>query len=185
VLIAGVFVMAGAQGRANTVRDTSYTALKSLADARIAANAAKSDASISFLYLRTGGSSATYKTDYDARVAQVVASLRLAGQSAPPGALSDLAAWRKAADAVFTTKPEAWAGVATSMSELDQPFNKPFADLDRLLADNIDKKGREVDQGLGDGTLPLAVIGWLALAVGIVAAVVSWAGIAQRLEDYR
>jgi len=185
VLIAGAFVMVGAQGRATSVRDTSYTALTSLADARIAANAAKSDASISFLYLRTGGSSASFQKDYKGQTDRVEASLRRAGTAAPSGTMADFTAWRAAADPLAGTQPNDWPKVAATLADAGQAFNKPFLALDDKLKAGIAQEATKVDRGLGDGNAPLAVLGWLALVVGVVAAVVSWAGIAQRLEDYR
>ena len=189
VLVVGAFVMAGAQSRANDVRATSYTALRSLAEARIAANAAKSDASISFLYLRTGGSFATYKSDYDAKVLQVGQSLQRAGSAAPSDSTTDFVTWRKAADTIFTTdfttRPDDWIKAANAMAKVDEPFNKPFLALDDALAQKIDAEADKVGTGLDDGRAPIVVLGWVALVVGLLAAVGSWAGIAQRLEDYR
>ena len=189
VLVVGAFVMAGAQSRANDVRATSYTALRSLAEARIAANAAKSDASISFLYLRTGGSFATYKSDYDAKVLQVGQSLQRAGSAAPSDSTTDFVTWRKAADTIFTTdfttRPDDWIKAANAMAKVDEPFNKPFLALDDALAHQIGTEADKVGTGLDDGRAPIVVLGWAALVVGLLAAVGSWAGIAQRLEDYR
>jgi hypothetical protein len=189
VLVAGVFVMAGSQSRATTVRDNSYKSLKALADARISVNAAKSDASISFLYQRTGGSSDTYRKDYGARTAKVSQSLQAAGSATPPGAARDFATWKAAADTLIRTdyasNPAAWQQAATGVSALDQPFNRPFQALDAALERGIDTQAEDVSKGLGQGNAPIVVLGWLALVVGLLAAVLSWAGIAQRLEDYR
>jgi len=186
VLVVGAAVMIGAQSRADRVRSTSYTALTSLADARIAANEARSDASISFLYLRTGGSFTSYRADYSARIGQVDAALNKAGTAAPSAALGDFTTWRTAADKMFdTTTRDRWVAVAHGIAQEGDPFNKPFLAFDTALGDGIDAQGRAVGTGLGDGNLPLIVLTWLTLGLGVVAALVAWGGIAQRLEDYR
>jgi hypothetical protein len=186
VLIAGVFVMAAAQSRATTVRQTSYTALKALADARIAANAAKSDASISFLYLRTGGSAQSYKDDYDAKTAQVLEHLATAGSAAGQTDVQhQFVIWKAAADKVFISSQEDWPKVAQDMANPAGQFNAPFEKVDASLYDGIGQQARDVGSGLGTGNVPLLVLTWLALFAGLVAAVLAWAGVAQRLGDYR
>jgi hypothetical protein len=185
VVVVGAFVMAGAQSRADRVRDTSYTSLKSLADARIAANAAKSDASIAFLYQRIGGSAQVYRDDYAVKIAQVTRSLSNAKLPASDPAVTSFTTWKQAADPVFDTQPGDWTKVAQTLASPSSPFNKPFTTLDTQLRQQIDEEAAKVGKDLGTGNVPLIVVGWLALVVGILAAVASWAGISQRLEDYR
>jgi hypothetical protein len=184
--VAGLIAMTAAQSRATTVRDTSYTALTALADARIAANTAKSDASISFLYLRTGGSAASYETEFTTDAALVQQRVDTAGSAVGTTTVGhDFSTWRGEAEKVFQTSTEDWPKVATAMADPKQPFNAAFKAVDDSLQQGIDRQSKDVRAGLGAGDLPLRILTWLALAVGLVAAVLAWAGIAQRLGDYR
>ncbi|HEY6793642.1 MAG TPA: hypothetical protein VI248_03050 [Kineosporiaceae bacterium] len=184
--LAGLVVMTAAQSRATTVRDTSYTAFTALADARIAANTAKSDASISFLYLRTGGSALSYETEFMTAAALVQQRVDTAGSAVGTTNVGhDFSTWRGEAEKVFQTSTENWPTVAAAMADPAQPFNVSFQAVDDSLRRGIEQQARAVDVGLGTGDLTLRVLAWLAVGVGLVSAVLAWAGIAQRLEDYR
>jgi len=186
VTVAGGVIMVGAQSRADGVRSSSYAAFTSLADARISVNAAKSDAAISFLYLRTGGSSATFRTDFDARTGAVEAALQRAGEaSSGVDVGKPYAAWKAGATGLFGKVDQAWVDSAGELASQTSKINGDFSTVDGALDRGITAQVGQVDQRLGDGNLPLVVIGWLALLVGILAAVLAWGGIAQRLEDYR
>lgn len=185
VAVVGGVIMVGAQSRADGVRSSSYAAFTSLADARIAVNAAKSDAAISFLYLRTGGSSATFRADFDARTRAVDAALTRARDAASGDVRTSFHAWKDEATGLFGKTDAAWVASAHDLADPTKKINTDFAALDHALDQGITDQVGQVDRRLGEGNLPLLVIGWLALLVGILAAVLAWGGIAQRLEDYR
>lgn len=192
VLGIGAVVMAQAQNAANDVYDSSYRNLQNLANARIQAYTAKSAESISLIYRGTGGGYPAADAQY--AEARKQASNRLADVPAAGGGgvgLPELAAWSAAHDAVFKAAETNWvaaAKAATAPSTGDgdtTTINGTFDRLDRVTDAALKAEAGGVDAGLATGRLGLRLLGWIAIVAGVLAAAAAWAGITQRLEEYR
>jgi hypothetical protein len=183
-LVLGAIVMLTSQSAANTVRDTHYAATKALAQARIAAFDAKANESLTLVYRGTGQA---FETAWQKQFGAATQNLAVAGRAgvADPGT-ADLEAWGDVHRAIRTSDDAGdWdkaVARATGTGQQDSPtvFAK-FADTSRTA---VDTESAAVREGLGSNTL-LVVLGWLTLGLGLVAAVLAWRGIAQRLEEYR
>jgi hypothetical protein len=191
VLIAGTVAMTGAQGKANTVYDGPYTALRALANARIAAYTLTSDDNISLIYAGLGGNAGSYQTDADKQLKAVEAQLAAAARATGEGADFGQQGWLTARDAVIAksadvkaAKAEWTAAIDLATSAASDSVNTQFKTFDTAVADRITAEDGKISSGL-DGHVALVLIGWLALVVGVLAAVAAWAGVTQRLEEYR
>jgi hypothetical protein len=184
VVAVGAGVMMTAQGRANRVYDGPYSALRALANARIAAYTAKSDDNIALLYIGLGGGYASYQKDATAQLATVESQVSAAAQHnasvpSPTEWTGQRLALNKAA-----ADPNTWYQASQDASDPNKQLNTSFNTFDSGLDSQLQAQAKAVHNGLG-GHAPLLILGWLALVVGILAAVAGWTGIAQRLEEYR
>lgn len=186
LLVAGT-TMAVAQSRASRVKDNSYAATVALANARIAAYVGRSYASISLIYVGTGGDYATSQKSYGEQVARARTQLtEAAGRGADVGA-GELDAWNSAVSGIYDTAlGDAWtkaAGEATADAE--DSANARFEAFDAATAPVLRQEATTVHDGLGADRVWLFVSGWLAAVLGALAAAAAWLGVSQRLEEYR
>jgi hypothetical protein len=186
VLVVGAVVMASAESAANDVHDKSYASTLALARARIAVFTGKSQESISLIYLGTGGDSASaekaYQDAYTAALAQLGVVQRQTGQDSGVG---ELTSWNKVHAGVYTTAQTNWTKAATLATNRSDPLNTHFTNLDGVTKKLLDTEATAVDKGLSDNHGVLLLLGWLTLVIGLVAAGAAWAGVSQRLEEYR
>jgi hypothetical protein len=186
LLAVGGIVMARAQSGANRVYDSSYTAMRALASARIAAYTAKSDGNVSLLYVGLGGNYGAYEKDFTAKITVVqdrmARGLAAAGQQADTGSVQK---WTDARAAVNKESAIDWPTAASDASQADGKLNSTFNALDGTLESGLNAQAAGVDTGLSGSNTLLLIIGWLALVAGFLAAVAAWVGISQRLEEYR
>ena len=63
--------------------------------------------------------------------------------------------------------------------------NKAFARFDKVSAQNLEAEASDLANDLNDARQPLLILALLLLFVGLLSALVSRRGIAQRLQEYR
>jgi hypothetical protein len=183
VLGSGAFIMARAQSSANTVRESSYSDLRSLANARIQGYIAKSAESISLIYIGTGGPSAAAQEQFSTAMNE--ASQQLNRVPNNPG-LTELTAWGDLHKTLYALAGTNWQTAAVNATSADPgTVNTTFDGFNTKTSDALKEQAGLVDSGLKTGRLGLQLLGWIAIVAGVLAAVASWAGISQRLEEYR
>jgi hypothetical protein len=180
-VILGALAMLASQGAADTVHDTHYAATKALSQARIAAFDGKANESLTLVYQGSGQTQeATYQTDLKTARAQLSAA-RDAGVADAGG--SQLNAW----DAVHQQIRQLdnagnWTGaVALATGKSTQTFQG----FDTTTASALKDEAGAVSGGLTSTHWLLVLLGWLTLVVGLVAMALAWAGVSQRLGEYR
>jgi hypothetical protein len=184
VLAGGAVVMINAQSRADQIRDGAYTSTLALAKARIAAYTGKSAESISLIYIGTGGPYAASEATYVQSLA--AARTELAKVSGVDSGVTGLAPWDDLHQKIYNTAQTDWPG-ATKAAIATGPgsVNDAFDAFDQATGAALTSRATAVDDGLGGSHGALVALGWLTLVVGLIAAGAAWAGISQRLEEYR
>jgi len=189
VLVAGTVVMVNAQSRANDVRDGAYASTLDLALARINVFTAKSQESISLIYLGTGGGYAEAEKGFQDSLGKAKAQLkRVADADADNSGLDTVSqSWESTHKKVYDQAQTDWTGAAKLASakagtgNLNGTFNQVDQATDKVLT----SRSQAVYDGLTSSHVPLLVLGWITLVVGLIAAGAAWAGVSQRLEEYR
>jgi hypothetical protein len=189
-LAFGVFAMLASQSAANTVRDTHYTATKALAQARIAGFDAKANESLTLVYRGTGQD---YEKAWQAETGTARANLAVAANAGVADAgIPALGNWIDLHNKRIHPLDEAgqWdaavalaTGTGTRTGTDDSPTI--FARFDAASGHALAAEASAVRDGLNSAENLLVILGWLTLALGLVAAVLAWRGIGQRLEEYR
>lgn len=187
LLIGGAVVMATAQSGADTVRNGAYASTVALAKARIAAYSGNSQQSISLVYIGTGGASSGVQADYKKSIADAKSQLdtvnRLTGED--PG-LKELSDWDSANQKVTGKAQTDWIAAAKAATKQGPgTVNDTFDALESTTRAALATQAGAVDDGLASRYGLLVITGWLTLVVGLVAAGAAWAGVSQRLEEYR
>jgi hypothetical protein len=182
--------MAAVQSRSREVRDTSYAATRALAEARVAAYRAKADESITLIRQNFTLANGAYQDPAQ----QAIASVR-----------KQLAAVRAAEVTLPNTDPlKPWADVHTRViervnaGEVEEARQIAIGPVSRATSSNgafrsfengtepvLTAQAGRVSSDLTNSSWLLLVLALLALAVGAFAAVASWIGVSQRLEEYR
>jgi hypothetical protein len=184
VLAGGAVVMVNAQSRANSIRDGAYTSTLALAKARIGAYTAKSNESISLIYIGTGGPYATSEGLYASSLADV--RTQLAKVTGVDSGAAKLAPWDTLHATIYARAQTDWPGaVKAGIDTGTDSVNEAFAAFDKATDAALTSQASAVDDGLGGSHGALVALGWLTLVVGLIAAGAAWAGISQRLEEYR
>ena len=163
-----------------TLRDGNYADLVAGADARSAANAARSNES---LRLIARGSGKTFEDAWTAQAATVVTSVRETGQADLP------ALWTTYADAhaelVALDDGGDWEGaVALATTQDAGSATTDFEAFDSGVATVVDQNAGAVESILGERTTVFLGAAVGALLAGLAAIVLAWRGIARRLEEY-
>ena len=180
-IVLGALAMIGSQGAADTVHDTNYAATKALAQARIAAYDAKANESLTLVYQ---GSGQAFQANYVANLKTVREQLAAAEHAgAGDVGMSKLDTW----DATHTAIRKAddggnWKG---AVAKATGDSNTQFRAFATTSGDALTREAAAVSDGLTSSHWVLVLLGWLTLAVGILAAALSWAGVQQRLGEYR
>jgi hypothetical protein len=185
VLVGGLF-MSLAQAKARHVRSTSYTATYALARARVLAYDAKSEESLT-LIARGSGQANELLSKSDLTQANTwfdVASKAGAGTSATNTQLSQWIEVHKVIRQADDTGH--WdTAVATATRSGRHDSNPNFGAFAATSANALNAQAKAANNGLTTWHGPLVGSGWATLLLGLVAAVASWWGVAQRLEEYR
>jgi hypothetical protein len=187
-MVVGGSVLSGASGDAKDTRDTSYASTLALSRARIAAYDAKSNESLTLI---ARGSGASFETAWKAAAGTVTDQLSKAGRAA----------------AQSENLPQLWttyAGTHQAIRKLDdvdgnwdqavqqaigttsaRSSNKDFNSFDQASDKSLSAASTAAQNELhgAGGSLPL--LAWLGLPLGLVAALLAWWGLSQRLEEYR
>jgi hypothetical protein len=188
-LAFGVFAMLASQSAANTVRDTHYTAAKALAQARIAGFDAKANESLTLVYRGTGQD---YEKASQAEIQTARDNLAVAANAGVADAgIPAFGDWTQVHTSIHQLDDGGqWdaavakaTGTGTRKGTDDSPT--AFARFDAASGHALTAESSAVRDGLNSAESLLVILGWLTLAFGLVAAVLAWRGIAQRLEEYR
>lgn len=185
-LAVGGLAMVTAQRRATDVRDGSYAATLALANARIAVSEARSYENITLIYVGTGGNYPASQDAYEKQIAIAKAQLAQAARTGSEVGAAQLKAWTAANAEVYRAARDDWVP-ATRQATADGAgtVNGRFAALDAATRPELARQAEAVDDGLDRSRGALSVTSWLALVLGIAAALASWLGISLRLEEYR
>jgi hypothetical protein len=184
-LIVGSIAMFSSQSTADTVKDTHYAATKALAQARIAGYDAKANESLTLVYRGTGQVyEAAWKSQY--KVATDNLSAAGAAGVSDTGSAA-LRQWGQVHTDIRKLDDDGkWdAAVARATGDADNGSTKVFGNFATKTETALPSEARAVSDGLAASHTLLVVLGWLTLALGLVAAVLAWRGISQRLEEYR
>jgi hypothetical protein len=186
----GAFVMADVQQRSQHVRQTSYAATRALADARVAAYRAKADESGTLIRQNFDLTPAGYKDPAEGNIAQVRQQLQAAtaaGVTLDPA--DPLGPWvvvhREVIDAINNAQLPRALELATGAVDAKGTSNNAFRTFETATEKQLTTKAAAVDSDLPSASWLLVVLALLALVVGVLAAVASWIGLSQRLEEYR
>jgi len=180
-IVLGALTMIGSQGAADTVHDTNYAATKALAQARIAAYDAKANESLTLVYQGAGQAFETaYGKDLGTARDQLVAAQHAGGGDVGTTALN---AWNSVHEAI--RKADDGGNWQQAVDQATKDSNDRFTTFADTSGAALDKEALAVSDGLTASHWELVLLGWLTLAVGIVAAALAWAGIGQRLGEYR
>jgi hypothetical protein len=180
-IVLGALVMIGSRLAADTVHDTNYTATRALARARIAAYDAKANESLTLVYQGTGQQFETvYGNDLATARGQLAVAEQAGGGDVGTSALTD---WDAVHQAI--RKSDDGGNWQQAVNQATTASNKSFTDFADRSGDALTKEALAVSDGLTASHWQLVLLGWLTLAVGILAAALAWAGIGQRLGEYR
>jgi hypothetical protein len=180
-IVLGALTMIGSQGAADTVHDTNYAATKALAQARIAAYDAKANESLTLVYQGAGQAfEAAYGRDLTNAREQLLAAQHAGGGDVGTSALN---AWNSVHEGI--RKADDGGNWQQAVNQATGVSNTRFNDFADTSGQALDKEALAVSDGLTASHWELVLLGWLTLAVGILAAALAWAGIGQRLGEYR
>ncbi|HEY0694409.1 MAG TPA: hypothetical protein VGD71_35925 [Kribbella sp.] len=179
----GGSVLSGASGDAKGTRDTSYASTLALSRARIAAYDAKSNESLTLI---ARGSGASFETAWKTAAGTVGDQLSKAGQSA--GSL--LQPWSDYANAHQGIRKLDDDGnwdeaVQLAIGSAPASANKTFDSFDQASGQSLSTASTAAQRELHDAGGSLPLLAWLGLPLGLVAALLAWWGLSQRLEEYR
>jgi hypothetical protein len=184
-LLVGGLAMFGSQRAADTVKDTRYAATKALAQARIAGYDAKANESLTLVYRGTGG---TYETAWKNQYKVATDNLATAA-AAGAGATGSTAlrAWGPVHEQIrgLDDSGSSDAAVRLATQDVNGSSPKTFSGFETATQTALTSEAEAVSEGLAGSHTLLVVLGWLTLALGLVAAVLAWRGISERLEEYR
>jgi hypothetical protein len=182
-MVVGGSVLSGASGDAKDTRDTSYASTLALSRARIAAYDAKSNESLTLI---ARGSGASFETAWKTAAGTVDDQLSKAGRSA--GSL--LQPWSDYANAHQGIRKlddgGNWdAAVQLAIGSAPASANKTFNSFDQASGQSLSTASTTAQRELHDAGGSLPLLAWLGLPLGLIAALLAWWGLSQRLEEYR
>jgi hypothetical protein len=187
--VVGALVMAGVQARTDDVKKTSYAAARALADARVTAYRAKAGESITLIrqnFVFTGNG---FEDPAQKSIVAVGQQLQLADDGGAKLGADPLAAWVTVHGKVLAAvnKPDVPQALALATGAESTPgtSNNAFKTFEDVTDQKLQQESAAVDSDLTSGSWLLVVLALLALVVGVLAAVASWAGLSQRLGEYR
>jgi hypothetical protein len=185
-LVIGSIALASVGSRVGTVRDTSYAATLATAKARIAAFDAKSNESLTLIARGSGASfEKAWLASSGSVAAQSTTSANLNNDAASMSAL-----WKKYVG-IHQKIREAdngggWeAAVKQATGSGPTSSNATFDAFDAASGSALTSSSRTAVDSLDTPRTWLPFAAWLALLIGIAAAVSAWWGVSLRLEEYR
>lgn len=181
-LVIGVVATQQIGAAVTTTKDGSFRAVNVAADARIAANDAKSNESLTLI---ARGSGASFDQAWTARAEEVRADL---ARLPRPGDLGQQ--WAAYTDVHATIRQLDDSGaydraVQQATSASGTSANTTFNAFDTQLSDYLDAAGSATATELADRQPGLVITAILTLLAGLAAALLGRAGIGVRLREYR
>jgi hypothetical protein len=181
-LLGAGLLMAVAQSQAEDVRDGAYSRAAALGQARVHAFDAKSEEALTLIKRGSGTPEDQAWTDsYN----QADAAVRRAGSDSalltPLQAYGDKHKAIRDLDNSGSWEKAVQAAVATDPASANAAFNQ-FAGASR---DALAAAAAQTDDGLGEAKGGLALMAWVLVLVGLLAAGGAWWGISLRLDEYR
>jgi hypothetical protein len=182
-----VGVMAWSQSKATHTRDHAYFATLELATGRIDAFDAKSAESLTLI---ARGSGQAYEASYKQLANNATAVLTDAAKRGGTNeqiARDTFAAYRNVhVDIRKLDDTGKWdAAVARATGTGASDSNAVFHRFDQASATALDLRAKQLRHDLGTARSPVTPFGWIALVVGIAAAVAAARGMSIRLREYR
>ena len=182
-----VGVMAWSQSKATHTREHAYFATLELATGRIDAFDAKSAESLTLI---ARGSGQAYEASYQQLAKNATAVLQ---DAANRGGTNEQAAQKAFAayQAVHTQLRKLdnggdWdAAVRLATGSASTDSNAVFGAFDQASAKALDQRAAQLRHDLGTARSPVTPFGWIALVIGLAAAVASARGMSIRLREYR
>ena len=186
VLVAVAAVLGSVRTTVSDVRAGSYAAARALSGARVAAFDAKANESLTLI---SRGSGAAFEAAWAASSAAT--SHRLADAASIDAVHADLATSWAAYTALHhkirvLDDGGAWEqAVAAAVSRDAGSANAAFAAFDSRSGEQLTAAGNATSSALRDAESGLTAAGWLSVLAGVLAAVLAWWGLSQRIEEYR
>ena len=184
-LAASAVVLGGAASAAHATRDVPYQDTLDVSQAYALVNDARSMESFTLI---KRGSGAAYEEQYQANVAQARTHLEQVRGATDGAALLDaLEAWTTEHEAIRAADDGGdWDGaVALATATGPGTSSDAFAQFSGLARSRITADADQVADELSGSGRSSVLVGWLALAVGVVAAAFAWRGLSVRLREYR
>lgn len=180
-LVLGGLTMIFTQSSVDTVRDTDYAATRALSEARIAAFDAKSNESLALV---DQSAAADYETKYQNQIRIAHDELAAAAEAGAGNAgRTEFETWTTTHQGIRAADSRgnwnAAVQIATGQS------NQRFKAFDETSGSALTAEAQQVADNLGSPHVVLVILGWLTLALGLIAAIAAWLGVTQRLEEYR
>lgn len=187
-LLVGVFSLGRTASKINDIEDGSFAAVKSIAQARIAAYDAKSNESLTLI---ARGSGSTFEDAWKVSAGEVEANLGDAADQDDSDVSTLAQAWSAHAEIHQQIRDlddggdwDAAVAVATG-TDPQTSSNGTFATFDGATSDALETASDQTSDGLADVGSGLLFGGVLVLLAGLIAALLARWGIGQRLKEYR
>lgn len=190
VIVVGVVLvatMAWSQSKANHTRSNAYFATVELATARIDAFDAKSAESLTLI---SRGSGQAYDQSFNSLARNATMILNDAadqGGADEQAAKTAFAAYQRVHQKIRAEDDRGnWDGaVALATGGKATDANAVFGTFDTASAKALGQRSAQLHNDLSTARAPLTPLAWIALIVGVAAAVASIRGISLRLREYR
>jgi hypothetical protein len=185
-LVIGAISLAAVGSRVSTVRDGSYAATLATATARIAAFDAKSNESLTLIARGSGSAFETaWKSSSQVVTQESTTAARLNSDAAGIGALWQKYVSSHEAIRVADNNGKWEKAVAMATGKGPGTANATFDAFDVRSGAALTSSSQSAAGSLDAPRTWLLFGAWLALLVGIAAAVSAWWGVSLRLEEYR
>lgn len=179
--VAGVIALSTINGGVSELQNGSFTRLTLVSQARIEANNAKSNESLTLI---ARGSGASFEQAWQNSAQQVQANLDQSGNDQLGELWQDYAqvhtAIRKLDDGGKWDQ-----AVSRATGSADNSANTTFSSFDRAATEFVDEMAGLTKDGLTGPRTGLVIGAVLILMVGIAAALLGRRGVAERLREYR
>ena len=190
VLLVGAVllgVMVWSQGKATHTRDHAYFATLELATGRIDAFDAKSAESLTLI---ARGSGQAYEASYKQLANNATAVLTDAAKRGGPNeqtARGAFAAYQGVHTQIrdFDNGGNWDAAVKLATGTTSTDANAVFHSFDQASAEALTQRAKQLRHDLGTARSPVTPFGWIALIIGVAAAVAAARGMSIRLREYR
>jgi hypothetical protein len=184
VLVAAILggVLLWSQSKANDTRSGAYFRTVELATARIDAFDAKSAESLTLIARGEGQAYEANFASLSANASALVTDATGSGSTVSTTFANYLDVHSKIRQ---TDDGGDWDKAVALATNSDTGSNVAFAAFETASATALNTQAAELSDQLKSARSPLLVLAWLALLVGLGAAVAAWRGFSIRLREYR